>query len=102
MERDSAITAIVAGNDKMAIGAISGLKDIGLRVPADVSVVGCDDIHQAAFCDPPLTTIHTPIYEIGRRACERLLALLEGHVATVEETHPVSLTIRKSAAAPRK
>jgi len=102
MERDSAVTAIVAGNDKMAIGAISGLKDIGLRVPADVSVVGCDDIHQAAFCDPPLTTIHTPIYEIGRRACERLLALLEGHVLSVEETHPVSITIRKSAAAPRK
>lgn len=102
MERDSSITGIVAGNDKMAIGAISGLKDIGLRVPADVSVVGCDDIHQAAFCDPPLTTIHTPIYEIGRRACERLLALIEGQVSSVEETHPVSITIRKSAAAPRK
>lgn len=101
LQRDSAVTGIVAGNDKMAIGAITGLKETGLRVPKDVSVVGCDDMHQAEFCDPPLTTIHTPIYDVGRRACQRLLELIEGKSASVSETHPVSVVIRKSAAAPR-
>lgn len=101
LKRDRAITAIIAGNDKMAIGAISNLKESGLRVPTDVSVVGCDDMHHAAFCDPPLTTIHTPIYEMGERACDRLLDLIEGKVASVEETHPVTMCVRKSASAPR-
>lgn len=101
LRRDAAVTAIIAGNDKMAIGAISGLKESGLRVPVDVSVVGCDDMHQAAFCDPPLTTVHTPIYEVGQRACERLLELIEAKCESVEETHAVSMAIRKSAAVPR-
>jgi len=102
MDRDPDVTAILAGNDKMAIGAISGLKGCGLTVPGDVSVVGCDDMHQAEFCDPPLTTIHTPIYEVGRRACEKLLHLAAGEVESIEETYPVHLTVRKSTCTPRK
>lgn len=102
IHKEKGVTAIVAGNDKMAIGAISGLKAAGLRVPNDVSVVGCDDMHQAAFCDPPLTTIHTPIYDVGLRACEMLLDMVDGKIEAVAETHPVSITIRKSAASPRK
>lgn len=101
MKRDKHVTAIITGNDKMAIGAISGLKQAGLRVPDDVSVIGCDDMHQAAFCDPPLTTVHTPIYELGERACECLLDLIQGKVGVVEETHPVTMSVRKSASAPR-
>jgi|CXWL01.1.fsa_nt_gi DNA-binding LacI/PurR family transcriptional regulator len=96
--RCPSITAILAGNDKMAIGAISGLKSIGRRVPGDVSVVGCDDMHQGAFCDPPLTTVHTPIYELGQRACERLLDLICNRLKHVKETHQVSLTVRGSTA----
>ncbi len=101
MNRDPDVTAILAGNDKMAIGAISGLKASGYSVPVDISVVGCDDMHQAEFCDPPLTTIHTPIYEIGRRACEKLLRLAAGETESVEETYPVHLTFRKSTCTPR-
>lgn len=101
LERQPQITAILAGNDKMAIGAVTGLKDLGRRVPEDVSVIGCDDIHQAGYCDPPLTTVHTPIYELGRRACERLLELIEGRVDQVREVHPVNMTVRKSACPPR-
>ena len=101
IERQPQITAILAGNDKMAIGAVTGLKDIGRRVPEDVSVVGCDDIHQAGYCDPPLTTVHTPLYELGRRACEKLLDLIEGRADEVHEVHPVNLTVRKSACPPR-
>lgn len=98
IEREPSLTAILAGNDKMAIGAMAAVKAAGRRVPEDVSILGCDDLQPAAFCDPPLTTVHTPLYEIGQRACEMLLALVDGKVETVEETHPVSLTVRKSTA----
>ncbi len=101
LERNADLTAILAGNDKMAIGAISSLKQAGHRVPDDISVIGCDDLHQGAFCDPPLTTIHTPIYEVGQRACRVLLELIEGKVESARETLPVSLTVRKSTS-PRK
>lgn len=101
VRRHPNLTALFAGNDKMAIGAIAGLKSIGLRVPEDISVVGCDDMHSAAFCDPPLTTVRTPIYELGRRACERILDLVFNRAESVQEVHPVSLTVRKSVAAPR-
>jgi len=98
LRRDAGVTAILAGNDKMAIGAIAGIKHTGRRVPADVSVVGCDDLHHAAFSDPPLTTVHTPLYEVGRQACQRLLELVNGEVEQVADVQPVSLTIRESAA----
>jgi len=101
LRREPALTAVMTGNDKMAVGAISALKESGRSVPDDISVVGCDDMHQAAYCDPPLTTVHTPIYEVGRRACESLLELIEGRQQSVEETLPVYLTVRRSAAPPR-
>ena len=88
-EREPSLTAILAGNDKMAIGAISGLKDKGYRIPEDLSIVGCDDMHQAEFSDPPLTTVHTPIYEVGVRACEALLDMIEGRLDSVAEVLPV-------------
>ncbi len=90
------LTAMIAGNDKMAIGAMSAMKARGHHVPTDISIVGCDDIPLAAYCDPPLTTVHTPLYEIGKRACRRLLELLDGKVDSVAETHPISLTVRQS------
>lgn len=101
LKRDPSITALLAGNDKMAIGALSGLKSIGLGVPNDVSVIGCDDIHQAEFCDPPLTTVHTPLFELGHQACNRLVELIEGRIDSICETCDVRLTRRKSAAPPR-
>ena len=51
-------TAFVAANDQMALGAMLALKERGLRVPDDVSVVGIDDIPESAYFDPPLTTLH--------------------------------------------
>ena len=96
------LTAIMAGNDKMAIGAITGLKRAGLKVPRDVSVVGCDDIHPSEYSDPPLTTVNTPLDEVGHHACNAVLALFEGKQENVNETLPVSLTIRQSTCGPRK
>ena len=66
-------TAIFACNDVMAIGAISYLDEEGIDVPGEVSVVGFDDVTLARFYSPPLTTVATPILEIGQRLCQMLL-----------------------------
>ncbi len=69
-------TAVVAGNDQMAIGAIRALQDRGLRAGSDVAVVGFDDIPLARHVHPSLTTLRQPIYEIGQHLCRLLVAVL--------------------------
>lgn len=71
-------TAVVAMSDAIAVGAMRAARERGLSVPADLSVVGFDDVDLARFADPALTTIHQPIRRKGEYAVERLLALLEG------------------------
>ena len=66
-------TAIVCGNDEMAIGALAEMRAMGLRVPEDVSIVGFDDIRYAEAMNPPLTTVAQPREEIGERCFYRLL-----------------------------
>jgi LacI family transcriptional regulator len=65
--------AVVCGNDQMAIGTIRELIAGGLRVPADVAVVGFDDIYPGSLLTPSLTTVHQPMRLLGERACSRLL-----------------------------
>ncbi|HEY7737063.1 MAG TPA: LacI family DNA-binding transcriptional regulator [Candidatus Limnocylindrales bacterium] len=67
-------TAVLAMSDAMAIGALRAVREQGLRVPADVSVVGFDDIDLAPHIDPPLTTIHQPVRRKGEEAVRLLLA----------------------------
>lgn len=71
------LTAVFAANDLMAIGALDILHGAGIRVPEDIAVVGYDDIAQAAFTGPPLTTVAVPKYEIGQRAVEMLLERIQ-------------------------
>jgi LacI family repressor for deo operon, udp, cdd, tsx, nupC, and nupG len=71
-------TAIFCFSDDMAIGALHALREAGLTCPKDVSVLGFDDIHNASFAYPPLTTIRQPMAEIGRRATELLVEILDG------------------------
>lgn len=71
-------TAVVAFNDMSAIGAIRALQDFGLRVPVDVSVIGFDDIHAAAFNNPRLTTIRQPLSNMGRIAAQTVLNRIHG------------------------
>ena len=71
-------TAILAAGDSLAVGALIGLESRGLKVPADVSVMGMDDLPQAAFHNPPLSTIHIPMREIGAAALDLLLEDLGG------------------------
>lgn len=66
-------TALFAFNDISAIGAIQALRESGLRVPGDVSVVGFDDIQSAAFQSPGLTTVRQPLRKMGKIAAETLL-----------------------------
>jgi LacI family transcriptional regulator len=70
-------TAIFAGSDYMAYGAISAASQRGLRVPEDIAVVGFDDNPTSAHMEPALTTVYQPFYEMGQRAAELLLALVD-------------------------
>lgn len=65
-----AFTALFVANDLMAAGALAGLREAGIRVPGDVSVVGCDDVPMAADLGPPMTTVRLPLAEAGRQAVE--------------------------------
>lgn len=71
-------SAVFAGNDLMAVGALRAARDAGLRVPEDLSIVGFDGILLAELVDPGLTTVKQPIYEFGRRLGDALLAQLDG------------------------
>lgn len=85
LSRAPAPTAIFCANDEMAIGAICVCKQMGLRVPQDISIVGFDDVEIAEFYDPNLTTIRQPRRELGQRAMVELLGLLEeGHRPSAE------------------
>src|SRR5437868_3758132 len=71
-------TAICCGSDVMAIGAIGGVRALGLRVPEDVSVLGFDDTPMTGYLDPPLTTIRQPVREMALAAVESLLDEIRG------------------------
>ncbi len=71
-------TAIICSNDLMAIGAANRIQQSGLVVGQDIALGGFDDIPLSAFVNPPLTTLHQPIYEIGRRTCAMLINILNG------------------------
>jgi len=95
-------TAIFCHNDAMAIGAIQEAKKLGLRVPQDLSIIGFDDIQFAQYCDPPLTTISQPRYEIGRQAMLMMLDLLKGNdVQAGSRLLEAKLVVRGSTAPPR-
>lgn len=70
-------TAVFAANDIMAIGAMKVIKREGLSIPEDLAMVGFDDIPMCQYLEPALTTVHQPIYQVGRRAAETLLSRIE-------------------------
>jgi DNA-binding LacI/PurR family transcriptional regulator len=94
---DRGVTALFVGNDQMALGALSAATAAGLAVPGDLSVVGFDDVPEAAFYHPPLTTVRQDLAEAGRRA----VALLLGESDAVPSVHP-ELIVRASTAPPRR
>jgi LacI family transcriptional regulator len=89
--------AIVCANDQMAIGAIQELRAAGLRVPADISVTGFDDVYLGAMLTPPLTTVHQPMRLLGERACSLLLErIAEPGLPRRVERLPTRLVVRES------
>lgn len=94
-------TAIFANNDSTALGVLDAAHTMGLRIPEDLSVVGFDDVPQAAMAHPSLTTVRQPMQQMGRSAVNTLLALLAGIEAVSPViTFPCELIVRESTAAP--
>ena len=98
LQRTRDFTALFAYNDLSAIGALRALRDSGLHVPADVSVVGFDDINSAAFQIPSLTTVRQPLDKMGALAAEILIERIHGGADPVEVTVDPELVVRESTA----
>ena len=93
-------TALVCGNDVLAMGALFEAQAMGLRVPHDVSITGFDNIELVQHLAPSLTTIDIPATQMGRSAAQYLMATLAGEEITVETELPTRLIIRETTAHP--
>jgi LacI family transcriptional regulator len=101
LARDIGFSAVVASNDRLAIGALTALKRHGIDCPAQVSVTGFNDMYLADRIDPPLTTVRIQQYEVGLRAAEALLRHIDAGDKLAEPVHdvlPVDLVVRQSTA----
>lgn len=96
LQHNPGLTAIMAGNDKMAIGAIRRLRETGRNVPGDVSVMGVDDVPPAAFCSPGLTTVRHELYQIGRLAVDGILGVVRKKSPVCQTVLPAKLVVRES------
>lgn len=92
-------TAVFAGSDMIAIGVLRALREAGLRIPEDVSVVSVDDSPEAAFAAPPLTTVRQPVEEMAKDAVAAVLD--PGDRTPSRRVYPVELVVRESTAPPR-
>ncbi|MEQ6901546.1 LacI family DNA-binding transcriptional regulator [Nocardioides sp. YIM 152588] len=99
---DPDVTAVFAANDGMALGVLKALHERGLDVPGRMSVVGFDDIPEAAYFWPGLTTVSQAFSALGRRAVDLALRTLGGEPEPVAALVPPELVVRSSTAAPRR
>ena len=95
-------TALLAISDQLAFGAIEAAREMGLSVPGDLSVVGFDDVPEAARSNPPLTTVHQDHVEKGLLAGRLLVARLGGEEPEAPNTLRTRLVVRESTAPPRE
>ncbi|MBL0509136.1 LacI family DNA-binding transcriptional regulator [Aeromonas caviae] len=94
VESGRKFSAIFCANDQTCYGAILGLKQCGLRVPEDVSLIGFDDLPFSTFSNPPLTTVRQPIYEMGVKMVKTLLGLIENTELNSDELPELSIVVR--------
>ena len=73
MDSATAFTAVLSSNDEMALGAMKALQEAGYRIPQDVAMIGFDNRLEGAAHDPPLSSIHVPLFTMGQRGVEFLL-----------------------------
>jgi LacI family transcriptional regulator len=96
LDRNPSMTAVFCANDIQAIGAISECEDRGLAVPADISIIGFDDLPIAEYTRPRLTTIRVPAHTMGELAAARLLESIRTGAEVVGEELPIELVVRDS------
>ena len=99
---DDPPTAIFGSSDYLVIGAVRGLRNAGISVPAEMSLVGFDDVPMTDLLQPPLTSVRQPMEALGRQGFLALFALLNGKQPAMLTRLPVELIRRGSVAAPRK
>jgi DNA-binding LacI/PurR family transcriptional regulator len=99
LSRDPAVTAIFAANDQMALGALRALHESGRKLPSEVSLVGFDDIPEAPYFTPPLTTVRQDFDEMGSRSVRLLLRMMAGKRARSGTSVRPELLVRSSTAA---
>jgi LacI family transcriptional regulator len=102
MESARAPTAVMCGNDVLAIGAIAECNTLGIPVPQQVSITGFDDMEIASLLSPGLTTVHFPTLELGQLAAANLLSQLEGARDARQHELPVKLQVRGTTAPPAR
>jgi DNA-binding LacI/PurR family transcriptional regulator len=95
-------TAVLAAGDSLAVGAMMGVQQSGFSVPGDVSVMGMDDLPQAAFLNPPLTTMHIPMREIGSVALDLLRDNLSGLPMPPRRVELACHLVERSSTAPAR
>jgi DNA-binding LacI/PurR family transcriptional regulator len=99
---DSKVTAIFAANDHLALGLMRALRRRGYAIPERVSIVGFDDVPEAAYYEPPLTTMRPDFAELGRVAMEMMLGRINRETTLAADTLVPELIIRESTATPPK
>jgi LacI family transcriptional regulator len=93
-------TALFAGNDTIAIGAMLAIREAGLSIPRDFAVVGYDDVPSAAYACPPLTTLRTHAYEHGKLFAQAAIRLMnKEEIGSQQDALPLELIIRESCGA---
>lgn len=97
LQREVSFDGVFAASDQLAIGAIKAMREVGLRIPEDVRIVGFDNTFVASFVEPSLTTIHVPKLQMGRRAAELLLERIANPDRPAELVEvPIRLVVRQS------
>lgn len=100
LSSDSSPTALICANDLLAVGAMEYCREVGLRVPADVSITGIDDLPFSVFLTPRLTTVRQPAHEMGLKAASILFDLLDGREVEAISELPQTLQLRESVCPP--
>jgi LacI family transcriptional regulator len=99
LDQDPQITALFCGSDVLAFGAMFECRRRAISIPADLSIIGFDNLEISAYTDPPLTTLNVPSYEIGRKAAQYILRNEQGSAAIEYVTIPAELVERSTTMA---